>query len=161
MKKDSSEFLWVMARILLGLLFAYAGAAKLLEPTANFESVLLRYGVFSPQWIPWIARGVPWLEWLLGGFLVVGYAPRWASGGAAFLALAFLVTLGSSEILLKSGGSDCGCFGQSGFLHLTVRQIFVVDLVSFAVALRLFFSKSFPGSVHVLLLKPGRGGDDT
>lgn len=150
--------MWSCARITVGLILAYAGLSKLLEPAAYFEESLLKYGVFSPRWIPWIAQVVPWLEWIIGSFLVVGYAPRLAAVGASGLSLSFLVTLGSSRLFLEAGGSDCGCFGQTG-LHLSLYQIFIVDLASFAVALRLSFMKDFPLTLHSFLLK-GRGGSD-
>jgi uncharacterized membrane protein YphA (DoxX/SURF4 family) len=160
MKSLVEEQFWVLPRVGVGLVFAYAGWAKLIEPSANFEAALLKYGVFSPQWIPWLARIVPWLEWMLGSFLVVGYAPRLAAVGTSLLALTFLVTLTSSRLFLESGGSDCGCFGRSG-VHLSLRQIFVVDLVSFVVALRLGFLERFPWTFHSFLVKLSEVGDDT
>ena len=126
---------------MVGFVFAYAGLAKLLEPSANFEAALLRYGVFSPAWIPWIAKILPWFEWLLGSLMVVGYSPRLTSAGISLLSLAFLVTLAASGLLLESGGTDCGCFGRSG-LHLSVQQIFLVDLVSLGVSLRFLVKKT-------------------
>ena len=137
----------------MGILFAYSGWSKLTEPTANFEAALLKYGVFSPGWIPWIARILPWAEWVLGSFLVVGYVPKFSAAMTGLMTLAFLITLGSSRLFLESGGTDCGCFGKSSFIHLSVRQIFFVDLVSFAVSLRLFFLKEFPGTLHSFLVK--------
>jgi len=154
-----SPFLWCLLRILVGFIFAYAGFSKLLEPSANFEAALLKYGVFSPQWIPWIARILPWLEWLGGSLLIAGYAPRATAAGISFLALCFLVTLASSNLLLESGGTDCGCFGRFG-LQLSLRQIFLVDLLSLAVSLRIIFLDEFPFSLHSFLLKRTGGGDD-
>ena len=150
---------WAVARILVGLIFAYAGLTKLLEPAANFEAALLRYGVFSPQWIPGISRTLPWFEWIFGFFLIVGYAPRLTATLASLLSLAFLVTLSSSRLFVESGGADCGCFGHSA-LRLSVRQIFFVDLVNLVVLLRVACLKAFPGTVHSFLLKQGRKGDD-
>lgn len=147
-----SPRLWWLLRVFVGLVFAYAGFTKLLEPSANFEAALLKYGVFSPQWIPWMAQSVPWVEWVLGSLLIVGYAPRLVSTGTSLLSLAFLMTLGSSRLLLESGSTDCGCFGQSG-LHLTLRQVFLLDLFSLVVSLRIFFLEKFPLTVHSLLLK--------
>ena len=144
--------LWIFARVFVGSVFVYAGLTKLLEPAANFEAALLKYGVFSPALIFWMARIVPWVEWILGSFLVLGYAPRFTARASALLCLAFLVTLGSSRLFLEAGGTDCGCFGNLG-LHLNVRQIFVVDLVNLALLLRIAFLKEFPGSVHSFLLK--------
>ena len=150
-----------MARIATGLVFAYAGWIKLTEPTANFESVLLRYGIISPEWIPWIARILPWGEWLLGSFLVVGFLPRLAAFGVSLLAVLFLVTLTSTKAFLEAGGMDCGCFGRSGLIHLSVRQIFFVDLVCLVLALRISLFKDFPGSLHSFLLKGRAAADDT
>lgn len=150
---------WILARVLVGFIFAYAGLGKLLEPAANFEATLLKYGVFSPGWIPLMARIIPWLEWLLGSLMIVGYLPRLTAAGVSGLSLAFLVTLSSSGLLLESGGADCGCFGRSGF-HLSVQQIFLVDLVSLGVSLGMVFSEKFPWSLHSLLVKKNRGRDD-
>ncbi|MBI4115407.1 MAG: DoxX family protein [Candidatus Omnitrophica bacterium] len=150
MKTTTSARLWFIARIVVGFVFAYAGFSKLLEPSANFEAVIMKYGIYPPQWVPWIAKVLPWLEWVLGSFLIVGYAPRFTGIGLGLLSLGFLITLASSELLVASGGSDCGCFGSLGF-HLSIRQIFVVDLVSFLVALRVAFLREFPWTIHSLL----------
>ena len=154
-----SLLFWTFARVAVGLILAYAGLSKLMEPVANFQATLAKYGVFPLAWIPWMARTVPWFEWILGSFLIVGYAPRFASLGGALLTLSFLITLGSSRLFLESGSSDCGCFGQSG-LHLSLRQIFMVDLVNFLVLLRLSRLPFHPGSLHNFLVKQNGGGDD-
>lgn len=160
MKLGKKEWAWVIARVFVGFIFAYAGASKLLEPSANFEAVLFRYGVFSPQWIPFLAKTVPWLEWVLGSFLILGYAPKLAACGTAILALSFLVTLGSSRLFLQSGGTDCGCFGQGGLLHLSLRQIFAIDLLNFSLSLRMAFLTIFPCSLHTFLVKATHEWDD-
>jgi len=153
------EAFWFFARIFVGLIFAYAGLAKLLEPAANFEAALLKYGVFSPVYIPLIARVMPWFEWILGSFLMIGYAPRLSAALTALLSLGFLVTLASSPLFLGAAGTDCGCFGASG-LKLSIHQIFGVDLASLAVSLKLLAKKSFPGSLDSLLLKGRAVADD-
>jgi len=150
---------WALARLLVGLILAYAGLSKLLEPAANFEATLLKYGVYPPSWIPWMAQVTPWAEWLLGSFLMVGYAPRLASTGTALLSLGFIVTLGSSRLFLEAGGTDCGCFGHSG-LHLSLHQIFLVDLGIFLVSLRLLFLRDFPFTLDAILLKREGPEDD-
>lgn len=159
MKTDWKEGLWVLARVAAGAIFAYAGLMKLLEPAANFEAALLKYGILSPHWIPWIARILPWVEWVVGGFLIFGYFTRGAAGAGSLICLLFLVTLGSSRLFLESGGSDCGCFGASG-LRLSVRQIFWIDLLNLAVLLRWFFRKTMPWTLDSLLLKGKGEGDD-
>jgi uncharacterized membrane protein YphA (DoxX/SURF4 family) len=153
------SYLWLAARLFAGFIFAFAGYSKLLEPIANFEATLMKYGVYPPAWVPAMARVIPWLEWLLGTLLFLGYAPRLASAGTALLSLGFIITLGSSPLFLEAGGTDCGCFGQSG-IHLSLRQIFVVDLFVFLASLRLVFLKEFPFSLDWILLKANRRQDD-
>ena len=159
MKWNKDKRVWLVVRVLVGLIFAYGGFSKLIEPAANFEAALMKYGVFSPHWIPWIARIVPWLEWILGCLFMVGYLPRFTAAGLAVLAVSFLVTLGSSRLFLSSGDTDCGCFGAAG-LHLSLHQVFLLDLFSFAAVLRLFFFKTYLFSLHSLLLKEKGTGDD-
>jgi len=159
MKLSLGQGFWFAARLFSGFIFAYAGWAKLNEPSANFEASLLRYGIFSPQWIPLLAATLPWIEWLLGSFLILGYAPRLVAAGCSFLSLAFLVTLSSSRLFLESGSADCGCFGQSGF-HLSIRQIFFVDLVSLCLTTRLALARDFPWSLHSIFVKRNDVRDD-
>ena len=153
------SFLWVLARFFAGFILAFAGYFKLLEPIANFEATLLKYGVYPPLWVPAMAHVIPWLEWLLGTLLILGYAPRLVAGGTALLSLGFIITLGSSPLFLEAGGADCGCFGQSGF-HLSLHQIFVVDLFVFLISLRLLFLKESSFSLDGILLKADRLQDD-
>lgn len=144
----------------MGVIFAYGGWSKLTEPVANFEATLWKYGVFPPSWIPALARIVPWLEWLLGCFLIVGYATRLAALGTGLLSLGFLITLGASPIFVEAGNTDCGCFGSAG-LRLSVRQIFIVDLMALVITARLVWLKRFAGSLDGWLLKPKPRLDDT
>ena len=154
MEKNNAKIsiLWTFARIAVGMIFAYAGFSKLTEPVANFETSLLKYGVFSPLWIPWIARIVPWFEWFFGAFFVLGYAVRSTAIGTTLLSLGFLATLTSSNLFLQAGGTDCGCFGQFG-IHLSLHQMFVVDLICFGASLRMILLKQFPFSLDSFLLK--------
>lgn len=153
------ELFWCLARIGVGLLFAYAGLTKLLEPAANFEAALEKYGVFSPLIIPWIVRILPWFEWIFGSFLVIGYATRLSAAMTALLSLGFLVTLASSPLFTGTTGAKCGCFGSLG-PQLTIHQIFLLDLFSLGVSLRFMTPKHSVGSLDSLLLKGKIGTDD-
>ena len=157
MKATRNELFWCIARVLVGLIFAYAGLAKLLEPVENFEAALLRLGVLSPAWIPWVARTIPWIEWILGVFFVLGYFPRVSGAGLCLLSLMFVVVLSSSRLFVTAGGTDCGCFGSSFLLRLTIHQVFILDLVNFSVLIRLLFLKNFPLSLESMWWKEEEG----
>lgn len=149
MKRD--QIFWAAARVFIGFVFAYAGFSKLIEPIENFRGAIVEYDVFPYAWVNVIAHVTPWMELIFGAFLCLGYAPRWSAAGVCLLSLGLIITLASSNVLIHSGSKVCGCFGQNSLIRLTVRQMFVFDIFSFLITLKLSNKKSFPWSVHSLL----------
>lgn len=147
------DLAWVAARIFVGFVLAYAGYSKLTEPIENFRGMLANYEVLPYALLQPVAAVTPWVELISGGFLILGYAPRWSSLAAAGLCLTFLLVLGSSDLFLNAGSKECGCFGQNGPIHLTLHQVFALDAVNFALSLRLFFLKEYPFSLDRFLRK--------
>ena len=149
--------IWIVLRLLVGLLFAYAGFSKLLEPMENFAASLSHYDLIPAFAIVPIAWILPWVEWIAGCFLFLGYAPRQAAITLASMTFIFLIVLISTFFKDSIAGGDCGCFGGSG-IHLTTKQVFVMDVINFSILLRLVFLKNFPWSLDALLksekLKP-------
>ena len=142
---------WLAARIFVGAIFAYAGYAKLLEPYENFRGAIANY-----QGIPYgltepIARVLPWLELFFGVSLILGYLPRVSALALALFSFCFLMVLGASNVLLDAGAKDCGCFGEGGIIHLTVHQVFFLDLLNFFLGLKLYSLKEHPASLEKLL----------
>ena len=148
----ASPAFWVAARIFLGFVFAYAGFSKLTEPVENFRGVIAEYRVIPYVFIPAVSLVMPWIEFVSGIFAVIGYAPRASSLILAVLCGGFLLVLGSSQLLLDSAPVTCGCFGQGG-LHLTVRQVFLLDAVNLAFGLKLYSLRDHPFSLDRLLKK--------
>jgi uncharacterized membrane protein YphA (DoxX/SURF4 family) len=144
------KILWTVLRVLIGVLFAYAGFSKLLEPMENFAAVLSSYEIIPTFAVVPIAILLPWIEWICGCLLLVGYAPRQTAVILAAVTFAFLTVLAISFFTGSFEGRDCGCFGEGG-LHLSTRQVFVMDLINFSILLRLFFLRSFPWSLDALL----------
>jgi uncharacterized membrane protein YphA (DoxX/SURF4 family) len=155
----SSPWLHFFLRIFVGFFFAYAGFSKLMEPIENFRGVIAQYQVLPYALVPYVAEVMPWLEFIFGVFMLLGFSVPWTSAALAFLCLGFLIVIGSSNMLLEAGGKDCGCFGQGGPIHLTVRQVFGLDLVNLFIALRLFYVKKTPLSLDQLIEESGRGRD--
>ena len=130
--------IWLLARVFTGLVYFYAGASKLLDPIENFRGAVAQYDVVPYVLVPAIAVVLPWLEFLFGAFLILGYAVRVSAFVLGGLSLGFLLVLGSSNVLLDAGGADCGCFGERALIHLTVHQVFLLDLLNFFITLKLF-----------------------
>src|SRR5690242_12168857 len=68
----------LVCRLAVGLLFAAAGIAKLLEP-GSFTATLLAYAVLPVGLIRPLALTLPWLEVLVGVYLLAGFFARLAA----------------------------------------------------------------------------------
>lgn len=143
---------WIIARIIVGFIFAYAGLSKLLESPENFAAALYHYALIPPAVVPAVSRVLPWFEWIFGVFFAAGYAYRISACVLAVLNLGFIVSLLGVFLAGQSAAFDCGCFGQAG-LHLSRQQVFVMDLISMAVLVRLILLKQMPWSLDRLLHK--------
>lgn len=144
-----NKYFWLFARVFAGAFFAYAGISKLLEPLENFQAVLGNYGSIPSFLVGPVAHVLPWLEWLLGVFLILGYAPRMTAKMMTGICLIFIVSL---TLSLKSN-TDCGCFGEGG-MHLSKKQMLILDGLNFILLLRLSFLKRFALSLDAWLQPP-------
>lgn len=134
-----SPYFTLIARLWVGGVLAYAGFMKLLEPTANFQASLEQYPLIPPVLLPFLAKTIPWMEWIGGIFLMLGYLTQVCAVLFAFFSLTFIVVL-SGLFWTGSAGKGCGCFGQSGFT-LTVNQAYILDWVNLILSSFIAFRK--------------------
>jgi putative oxidoreductase len=102
------------ARLIVGGIFLYAGAVKLLDP-GQFAFSIDRYRLVSHPLAVALALCLPWLE-LLGGIGV--FRARIRRGALAILlvlGLAFLAVMASAWFRHLDIG--CGCFGNDSGNH--------------------------------------------
>ncbi len=140
MKQRFWPIILIFARLFLGGVFAYAGFMKLTEPAANFQAVLEQYTLIPNALIPILARTIPWIEWLGGMFLIVGYMTRVNAFILALFCLSFIFVL-SGSVWSGEGLKMCGCFGGSGIV-LTVRQAYFLDWINLGIACLIFFERN-------------------
>jgi uncharacterized membrane protein YphA (DoxX/SURF4 family) len=96
-------------RLVLGGLFVYAGAVKVLDPL-DFAQNIRNYQLVG-QSLSFIAAIVlPWLEILAGLALILGV---WTRGAALVVAglLVFFIVL-TAVTMIRGLDVDCGCFGS-------------------------------------------------
>ncbi len=146
------DWFWLAARIFVGGLFAYAGFMKLMEPSANIEAALTQYPLVPEMFYPLIASVMPWAEWLLGMFLLLGYAPRISAGVVSVILICFLVLIATGPLFTGKESSSCGCFGSHG-LKVSTKTMFLVDFISVIFCVMLVMRKRFLFSVHDWLKK--------
>jgi len=110
------------ARFILGGVFIYASLDKIAFPR-EFANIVIKYRILPEKLAIYFAFLLPWVELILGIFLVIGLYVRESVLALASLLLVFMAAMiiGSLNGTLNS----CGCFSikpsnpESLFLMLT------------------------------------------
>lgn len=117
-------------RVILALLFLWAGVVKLLDPD-SFAIILEAFDLLPYSWIMPIAVGLPILEILAGIGLL--FDVRGSLATVTGLLLLFMAVLGYGVWLGLD--IDCGCFGPGdpeGEAYKGLRPALYRDLVMLA-----------------------------
>lgn len=151
MTREKSYKVLFLGRLLIGLIFAYSGYTKLMEPVENFQGGIAAYQVIPYALIPWIARVVPWLEFLFGAFMIVGYMTRVSAAVLGSMSLSFVFLILTTWTITGALPADCGCFGEGSLIHLSPIQVLMLDVVNTVIAVKLLFTSLHPFSLDSLL----------
>ena len=138
MTSKTSKIIWRVVDLILGGIFIYAGAIKVLDPV-QFANDIDNY-----KTLPWfvsvrLAFYLPWLEIFCGLAVISRFFYR---GGLSILTALLAVFIGAT-VAAKMRGLDitCGCFG-----HVSKNWNFsthlVLDFAIFAAVLALSFGNS-------------------
>ena len=98
----------LIARLLLAVVFAIAGAAKLFNVDGARKS-MADFGIPGPLVSP-MARLLPLMELLLAVALIPVISAWWAAIGVLIMLLLFIGAIGIN--LARGRRPDCHCFGQ-------------------------------------------------
>ena len=116
-----------VSRLILGSIFVGAGLYKIIYPE-SFEKTLHAYNFPSNSFTGFIALIFPWIQLILGAWLISGYLARFVASIISILLLIFIVT----NILFASIGNcrACGFLselvilkGGSPFILLTINYL--------------------------------------
>ncbi len=119
--------MYVILRIAIGCIFILSGLGKLLSPYQNFLYVIQAYQLL-PSWAEVLTAQVfPWIELIVGVFVLLGLWTPWALRGALLCFGIFVVVVGQALIRALPLES-CGCFGE--LVHLKPQTVIVMDSVS-------------------------------
>ena len=130
------NFFWRIVDLIVGGIFVYAGAIKVLDP--------VRFGLDIDNYkaLPWffsvrLAFYLPWLEIFCGLSLIFRFLYR---GGLSILTALIALFIGAT-IAAKARGLDiaCGCFGHASE-HWSFPQHMAVDLSIFIALAALWFA---------------------
>ena len=123
------------ARMILGAVFIYASIGKIIHP-ADFAKAVYNYQILPDTLINLTAVTLPWLELILGIFLILGF---WLPG-AVLLSNLLLVTFFGALVFNLSRGLDihCGCFSTSQQSPSLCMCLYVIrDVIFFLLGLYL------------------------
>lgn len=127
----------LVCRLVLGGVFAYAGASKIVNPGALAASIR-SYALPLPEWfVSLSAHALPYMEVMLGLYLIAGLFTKASAWAANVLMLVFIAAL--LQGALRGLEIDCGCFGfaeaSSGGVWQSLWVALARDLVFLALGL--------------------------
>ena len=110
----------LVARLLLGGLFVYAGQLKVFDPKEAGLAVQA-YRLFPADVARTIGYALPTVEIILGVLLILGLFTRFAAACIGALLVAFMV--GIVSVWARGYNIDCGCFGGGGDVTSAGRNL--------------------------------------
>lgn len=135
----------VFLRVLIGIFFAFSGFEKLMQPVENFQYVVESYKMLNHTLSLVVALIMPWVELLLGVFVVLGLWLKTSLKLLCLMTAGFIVVV-AQAILRSLPIDECGCFGES--ISLPLHVVLLMDsVICILIAILVKFSTkiSIPG----------------
>lgn len=103
-----NKYLLFVLRVILALVFIYAGIEKISVP-AGFSDSINNYKILPLFSVNFFAIILPWIEFIAGALLLFGIKVKENSFIISFLLSIFIIAIMIS--LFRGLNIDCGCFG--------------------------------------------------
>ena len=149
---------FICLRIMTGFVFVASGFVKLMQPYQNFLVTIQSYEILSGAPAVALAKAMPWAEFLVGVFLILGF---WSRLSILVLWVFNTVFIGvvSSALIRKLPLQECGCFGdsfslqpqQTLWMDITLWLIFLWLAACFDVTRCFSLDQYFESSSHASL----------
>lgn len=97
----------LVLRVAIGLLFLASGLGKVFHPQ-DFYQAVEAYQLTGPALTWWISQLLPWIEGVMGVYLLLGLWTQWVARALSLLLLGFLGVM--AWMLLTGKQINCGCF---------------------------------------------------
>ena len=135
-RKNLSRFFYHSTRLVLGVIFIYASYDKILHPKA-FAEIIYNYQILPDGLINVTALFLPWLELLMGIFLIMGF---WMPGTVIWCNILLVVYIGALWFNLARGlDVNCGCFSTTKGSSISIETI-LWDAAFLALSIYLFLA---------------------
>jgi len=134
-----NDFLTMISRLFIGIVFIYASFYKIIEP-GTFARSIWYYHLIPGNLINLAALIMPWLELLCGLALIFGIYYRGAVAWVNIMTVVFIIALYTT--IYRGLSIDCGCFKASGEAASKAWKSLIFDLVILVFTLQMFLSRS-------------------
>jgi uncharacterized membrane protein YphA (DoxX/SURF4 family) len=144
-------------RLVVGVTLIVSGAGKLPE-RAEFVSQCQELDLLPDVLARLYGTGLPWVEVIVGSFLLLGLLSRFASGIAILTALSCIIA--NSIILYRCVNMECGCFGEMAVLQ--TRDALLIDIALLIMAFQILVHKGEFLSLDSIIFrrKSSKGASD-
>ena len=135
-KLFTQKYFAPLVRIVLGAIFIYASMDKIAN-MPDFAKVILNYKILPVQLVNLLAIFLPWLEFVLGVFLIIGKFERASLLVYSAMMVVFIIALSQAQI--RGLDISCGCFSvkPSSTSEVWLRIIEDIVILFFSVNLYL------------------------
>lgn len=114
-----ADIIGLLARLILGVVLIWAGAAKVTRPALSALAVRA-YQILPYDFAGYVGYALPVVEILVGLLLVIGLFTRMSAVLGGLMMLAFI--FGISWAWAHGYSIDCGCFGGGGTIAASQTQ---------------------------------------
>lgn len=119
-RKNLSRLFYHGVRIILGVIFIYASYDKISHPKA-FAEVVYNYQILPDKLINLTAIFLPWIELMIGLFLIAGF---WMPGTVIWSNILLVIYIGALGFNLARGlDINCGCFSTTNVSSINIEHI--------------------------------------
>jgi len=126
MKRSPGIYVFLCMRLLFGVIFIAASIDKIAHP-AEFAQIVQNYQILPDSLINIASIVLPWLEALLGAFILCGWWLPGATALANLLLAVFSAALASAVV--RGIDVHCGCFSTQASGPARTAWYFVRDLL--------------------------------
>ena len=118
-RERGADLVGLLARLILGVVLIWAGAAKVTSPTLSARAVRA-FQILPYDFAGYVGYALPVVEILVGLLLVVGLFTRLSATVGGLLMVAFIIGIASAWA--RGLTIDCGCFGGGGTVAASQTQ---------------------------------------
>jgi uncharacterized membrane protein YphA (DoxX/SURF4 family) len=113
------DVIGLLARLIVGVVLIWAGAAKLTSPALSARAVRA-FQILPYDFAGYVGYALPVVEILVGLLLVIGLFTRLSATVGGLLMVAFIIGIASAWA--RGLTIDCGCFGGGGTIAAAQTQ---------------------------------------